>query len=795
MRYITSFRTFLTCALSFSLACGQAQQHRVIDSETSRPVANCVIKTFGGSGQSGITLMTDTAGVFDVSETFRASGDSVLFSHPNYAQLTLGINDLPEEIRMHNRMISLGEVTVVGERPTVKLKLSGLDYDVTADPYLKNKSLWDALGRTPLLFTTRGGGVSTIPGYSGIEWKLNGLEEALFNSLFDMTSAVEANSVKRIEIRDKATEKGKVLVVNVVTKGRLEGYAGVAYSELADNQWDNSIYALTKVKRLTTSLRYANIWDYGHSSTNGGIEERNGGLFPVKEYCNWNHGYKRDLNRVEFSASYDLTNKTVISAYGTLWAPTNIHSEESGIGVVKSSLGDQLMKYNFIGGMKNPKSLEYNLVMSMQHKIKNGNILFKYNFYNMNRKFENFRSYNIECGEYYYPEYRNFFPDEEKLGAYNYLQHKFNFELNKSFAHGNKINIVANGRYLSDHTNKTDRYFYDDFSEIMNDRFRHRQAYGMFYVTYDKYFGESFSIQTQATAQIYHNRLDYKETKFDKNYFRIVPTVIIEWLTSRSTRLTMDYAIMHQVPNVSVLNPYRQYPTAGIVSYGNPDLKPETRHQMNLSIMIMPTNNALWRFTSANRYSKDLILQSTFLEDGLLNKTYFNAASCIENSVSAYFRSRTRRVRYSFFSSINYVNYNAYDIRGIGHGQNGWYWHNTATITYESPTGWVVEANGGADTRHVYFQGRGGSYYSYGLSVSKYMLRDKFILTVFCNDPFPIHQRQNYYYTADGYLSKSYRRNYSANFGISVRLRFGSLKARVKGDLNTISTSDVKTSY
>lgn len=97
--------------------------------------------------------------------------------------------------------------------------------------------------------------------------------------------ALKASNLKRIEVN---TQPGlqygsNTIVVNIVTKGHLEGLLGTIYTRVSDESMSNSIFGLTKNKNFTVSLNYQNIWDYDHSRTNESKEIREQSTLFIKQ--------------------------------------------------------------------------------------------------------------------------------------------------------------------------------------------------------------------------------------------------------------------------------------------------------------------------------------------------------------------------------------------------------------------------------------------------------------------------------------------------------------------------------
>ena len=389
------------------------------------------------------------------------------------------------------------------------------------------------------------------------------------------------------------------------------------------------------------------------------------------------------------------------------------------------------------------------------------------------------------------------FPDFTNSESENMRIHTLQLKLDKPLANTNRLSAEAWLRYYLDSSDQNQYYRSGDITlRNIESSFEQHQLSGYLRGEYEQSINDKYYFSAALHVYVYDNRLTYnRDNRFNSSFANLSPSFVIRALTSKNSNISLTYEMTRVMPSAFVLNPYRVYTGGGKVTYGNPDLGPERRHQLNLRYTLFLGNNIL-QFTSANRLSSNLMLNTLFMSDGLLNSTVANAASRIESSLSAYFQHRYKGLFFKLFSSANYVNYNAYKkIEGIGSGRSGWYWNNQASISYNLIHGWSVDANASANTRHIYFQSKGDANYLYGFTISKLMVSNRLLISAFCNSPLPLHKSVFTYTDAPGFSQWKKVRSYTASFGLTVRYRFGSLRASVKGDIDEISTSDIKSSY
>ncbi len=774
---------------------------KVVDATTGEAISGCLVKAFAAGGKVTYTATTGDDGVVTLQSDKTGTADSVRFTHFAYSPATIALRNLPAVTSLSPVAKQLAEISVTADRPTVKQTLDAITYDVSLDPSLKDKSLWEAIERTPFVITNAKGDITPVQGYNGIEYKLNGLDDPILKgNKQNVFSSIPAKYISRIDIKEIFTSEGTRLELNIITKGRIEGISGTVNSSLSDSSWGNSVFALTKVKRFTLSASYLNTWSFGHTSSVSYEEERESNSLLAKyNYTDKQHGYRSDNHTYEVSASYDINDRTILAVYGCLWGKTSPHYGTSGFGSAYSASGSRTLDYTYSGQWKSLNDREYLTNVSLQHSFRSsGYVTGKYQFYGRDSKGINTKEYHLDTSDELAEEYAAMFPDYSNWYGYRMRTHTLQAKLYKPFSRTDELTVEAQGRYYIDIDNNSDTYLYPFGSETETGHFRHRQLNSYLRGEYSHTFSDRLSSSVAAHLYVYDNHMVKDGHSYDNTFVNLTPSVYLTYMPGKSSRFNLSYEMTKLVPSVTALDPYRNYTTPGVVSYGNPDLDPETRHQLNLRFSLFLGRNML-QFTSANRFSNNIMMRIQYDDPAtwLINKTYANAASRTESTVSAYFQRRHNdRLFFKLFTSANYVNYNTYsDISGLGRGCNGWYWNNQASASYDFDSGWSIEASANAHTRYIYLQGKGNSGYNYEFDISKAFLRNKLLVIVFCENPLPIHKTVFNEVTSTGYLSRSFSRRYTASFGLTIRYKFGNLKAGVKGDTQSIRTSDIKNSY
>ena len=108
------------------------------------------------------------------------------------------------------------------------------------------------------------------------------------------------------------------------------------------------------------------------------------------------------------------------------------------------------------------------------------------------------------------------------------------------------------------------------------------------------------------------------------------------------------------------------------------------------------------------------------------------------------------------------------------------------------PHDWRISLNVFGQTPWIMLQGKGSSFFDYGLSVNKSFLDKRLTLSAFASNFFKKYMDQSSTTEGSGFIRESNYKYSRQRFGISVSYRIGELKASVKKAARTISNDDVK---
>ena len=696
----------------------------------------------------------------------------------------------------------LQEVTITAKQNLFKIKgANKFIYEVSKDSTLKGANTLEALSHVPILAVNRTGNVEAMNGKE-LVFKINGLNDPLLKSLSEALTAISADVIKTIEFKEDFSGSGNPIIeVNIITKGRLEGCRVQTESRISDSQWTNSIWALSKFKRLTFQGGYTNIWMFGHESTSEKEELR---LDTPDTYRyvsdEQRKGYKADLHNLYLTASYDVDDRSFISAFGRVILKTDPHfsiNESHDIfgedgGLSASYVNEYTAKIN---------DKEYQASLKYERDLSSGglpgNLNIGYEFYS--RPQDNTLTNTYEVIENNLGDGLSFLDimDSHVRSRQSYVTHTAVAEWTKETSRNSQWNIYGKFR-----TRHEDYDNCNDMSPVISDRTQYLEQnntslmeyWGCITPKFSFYRNDRWEIRGGFTAQAYHHRLQTSDRteNIEKKRVSILPFLSGGIVTKKSMTLRVAYNMNEYIPDISALNPYVERIDAGQISYGNPNLKPQINH--NLSFGMNGSTGKLYSGATVNAYyKKDISLRYSFAKDGIMNHTYGNIANCRGVTFGGFSSGRIHRNTFlRFNASVDWVQYRA---ALLGQSNCGWHFNCRAYAEQELP--WEVTLSAEATYRSpsILLQGKGGHSFSYDLNLYKQFLKRKLTVIIDADSFIPVWYRQSSSRFGPSFSSKSWSRTFHASFSLTVRYVFGNLKANVRNGSARTDNPDIKSSY
>ena len=280
------------------------------------------------------------------------------------------------------------------------------------------------------------------------------------------------------------------------------------------------------------------------------------------------------------------------------------------------------------------------------------------------------------------------------------------------------------------------------------------------------------------------------ERNFDAGFDDVVPSANLAYMITPASNLKLNYNMRINRPGIWYLNPFRDTSNPNVVSYGNPDLESEKSHNVSLTygsfsakfninatLSYMFVNNGIEGYSFMNGD----IMESTFRNVGKTKKARLSLWANWNPSV---------KTRLSVNASSSYADFRSVELNAENSGfdANGF-------VNFQQTLPWDLNLSvfGGGGSPRVMLQGKSGSYYYYGASLSKGFLKEKRLnVSLHASNFFSDKMSYKNETITDTFRNITTVDYSTMRYGISISWRFGDLKAQVKQTARSITNDDVK---
>lgn len=702
------------------------------------------------------------------------------------------------KIEMSESSTQLDEVSVVAQRPLVKVEIDKLTYSAKDDPEATTSTVLDMLRKVPLV-TVDGDDKIQLKGSSGFKIYLNGKPSNLIsNNPSQVLKSMPANSIKDIEVITdpgaKYDAEGVTGIINIITDKRVdEGYSGsVGGNGDTFGGWGGNAYLSLKYGKVGFTGNGSYFMHRMPESTSSSLRE---------EFA------PNDQNSL-------IQNGTSTTHGGGLFYNTQLSYEPDTLNLFNVSVGQFGGKFKSNSttdatslGARNFHYFQKNNSVSESGSIsatadyqrsfkKKGELLtLSYRFENNPNDNEFEAVYDKVTGDdFYYPQgYR-----EKSINDAGGVEHTTQIDYVNPIS--NKHNIEAGFKYIfRDNTSRGNNTFLDVENNAWKEDLSrkndldHKQQIASGYAGYAfkaNKFGIKVGLRGENTHQNIHFMTSQNDTTVHTDFFDIVPSAAFSYQLGMTETIRWGYNMRISRPGIWYLNPYVNNSNPDNISYGNPNLDAEQSHNFNINYGSFAQK---FNFNAALSYSfsKNAITSYIFVDDeGVTNNTYRNIGRNQSVGLNGFASwTPTQILRMTLNGSINYTDLQSTenkDLRNSGFAGGGF-----ANISLTLPKDFRIMANGGVFSQGVQLQTKNSALYFYSIGAMKSMLDKKLDISLNINSPFNKTRKFSTTTNGEGFHQRYTMHNPMQNVRLSVTYRFGDLKASVKKVSRTISNEDL----
>ena len=813
---------FLLCLCAYT---GWAQgivKGKILDRQKSEPLGFVNIKVteqssdkFAGGG------ITDAGGNFNVTG-LKDGKYTLSLTFMGYKDVTRQFEITPAKREVQFKLLymaedakQLNEVTVTGQRATMKLEVDRKSFDVGQLISNAGQSASDVLDNVPSIEVDNDGNVS-LRGNSSVEVWINGKASGLTSdNRAQILQQLPAESIERIEVIDNPSAKfsaeGSAGIINIVLKkDRKAGYYGSVQAGGDTRGGANTSFNVNYNSRLIDS--YINL-GYRHRANTGHMESQ-------QTSNTYNQTYDSDSKQrgnnffTRAGVTLHATTKDDFSLSGMLmhgggnsysYTPYIYTAAANGLNnyqldrINRSRTGMDMRygEFNYRHSFNDKHFIDFTADLSSWKM--NGD-----NWYQDSTVVVGID--DVTYSYQYRPQYINNHRKELKLEYENQVTKNFKIEAgyNGNFSRENTPQESYMDNTSFDGTNASeDKLFFN--------RFIYKQDLHAFYTTLSYKFGalslmgglrgEYWRVNTESYTWEQEHDASLREQPFKKDYFQLFPSVFMSWQMTETQQLQLNYTRRLRRPWGGQLNSFRDTRDATTVSFGNPYLTPEFSNSFSLNYLKQWNDHSLL-VSAYYRPTTDVIQRISYKnkEDGLFYQTSMNVAKSVSTGLEMTVKNKLWRILDLTTSANAYyyrLNGFSYDIDGqtvTGNSDHNFTWNARMTASLMLPYDISIQTTGRYTARQVITQGYRKANYSIDFGARKNFFNKMFTLSVNCRDLLD-SRRFETFTSGPNFTRHQINRRGGRRVSMTLTWNFGNMKQKKRPNKSHNSENDMPMDY
>lgn len=576
--------------------------------ELMRPAANAATVK---------SVYTNDKGKFVVSDV-DAGEYTLVISHVGFTEkkenITVAANVDLNTIHLSPAPAALSGIVITARKPLVEQQDDKIIFNVENDPATKTENAIDILRKTPFV-TVDGDNNVAVNGQTNFKVLLNGRETAMFaQNVKEALKGFPGALITKIEVITSPSAKydaeGVGGVINIITRKKVVGYNGSVNANISQVGWSNiNTNFNAKLGKFGMTMYYGN---NGNNGIHGkSIMEtvptipaffnrrRLEGERVMSNFFNWGNA----------ELSYEMDSLRTLSLYGNLNGGSSKNELKQNITTSYDNTADSVAHFDQLNRSEYPTSsvgADYIRKFS-DNKQKEFSI-------RVNGEFGSNRSYINSVMD-------------NPTGADRYV-------INNSVARNRQYTLqtdytlpMSNNRKLESGLKAIFRHATSDFKGLIKtdvtedyqpnlsntDKFQYDQSVYSAYSSYNFKTGKtSFRLGARVEHTIIDGDFQSAKENVEQRYTNVLPNLQASIKFTNAFTMVTTYSERIQRPFIQSLNPFRNDNDPRFVTYGNPNLQPQTIRSLAVQTRLMK-GSTFAGLTFTGSYSDDMIVQySTF---------------------------------------------------------------------------------------------------------------------------------------------------------------------------------------
>ncbi|MFT3681504.1 MAG: outer membrane beta-barrel family protein [Ferruginibacter sp.] len=634
-------KTAVFCVSLFTVqlsANAQSKVNGVVKDNNSKPLQSVTVSLLQAKDSGLVKIdVSDKEGKFSINSAregdFLLSYSSVGFEkkYSEVFSVTSGNNVTVKEILLDPTTGNLKGVTITNKKPLLEVKADKTVFNVEASINAQGSNALELLQKSPGIQVDNNDNIS-MKGKTGVKVYVDGKMMQLdTKDLAAYLKSINSNDIEAIE-----------MISNPSAKYDASGNAGIINIRLKKNKrfgTNGSVNAgfvqgVTPKGNGSLNLNYRDkkINLFGNVGGNIGRYENTLDLYRIQKDTLYNqktvmHSDDKSVN-VKAGADYFINSNHTIGVMAT----TNIGNTEwtSNSKALVSYVPTGVHQYDLIAGNTVPgKRTNANFNLNYRYTDTTGREI------NFDADYGIFRGRgnSVQPNEYVFPNTafsrvvnRNNTPTD--IDIYT-VKTDAEQKLGKGkFGYGFKVSVV--------NTKNTFDFFQDindkpEFDEDRSSSFTYKENVNAAYVNYQQQLNEKWSIQAGLRGEqtnsdgklVRANDSVGPNDRVKRHYFNLFPSAAVTWNINQKHSLNLTYSRRIDRPTYQDLNPFENKLDELTYERGNPFLRPQYTHSIELTHTLMGMINTTLGYSNVSDYATqatDTIKNATYVQQKNLAK-------------------------------------------------------------------------------------------------------------------------------------------------------------------------------
>lgn len=306
-------------------------------------------------------------------------------------------------------------------------------------------------------------------------------------------------------------------------------------------------------------------------------------------------------------------------------------------------------------------------------------------------------------------------------------------------------------------------------------------------------FDPGWTVQAGARFESTFLEGDFRSaaSPFKNNFHNLVPNASVTRKWNDAHSFTLSYTQRISRPSILDLNPNVDARDSRNLVAGNPDLRPEASHQVELSHTLTAVSGFFLHTGLFGRRTANAIEDVVTVDDsGVSLSTRQNLAA--NSRYGANISASSGILPGWSWGSNAWIGYLDFQSKALNIDNKGWGWGLNLNTTCKFAGYYTAQVFGDYDSRVITLQGHNTDWFYYSLAVKREWPANGLTLGLTAINPFSAYAVRGSVWHGSGFTTDSRTRSYNRAVRLTVNWKFGESGRQVKR--KSVRNDDLKSS-